>query len=323
MPTNDNQDKKCKQYAIDFIRKGRYFSPKVSTLIVLNILALASKVSAVHNWNETSSNYSLRHTLSNGVLNQSQSIGHFNSSYLESDSDQLFHLFSDVNTYGRNKAEDILNEQQKALIDEPLEGFKVLNYDELNKLINEVITSTQTTPLISIPTYSKVHLSSHMDATSTFYFDTSSSTRISEVSNVQEFDSFSSYYNQTSGSNTNSISSVKETNTESKKTKVEIFTPTKTVDTPHWLLDSVITSSFASKTSMDIKTTKVKNKPIFLKAKKFSNKNNLPGTNSTRDSNNRSIGLTDIFESKGSILNKAINMVAILTFTYLVSTIYT
>ncbi|CAI8495850.1 unnamed protein product [Hanseniaspora opuntiae] len=317
MSTNDNQDKKHKQYAMNFIKKGRYFSPKISTLIVLNILALVNKVSAIHNWNETSSNSSLGQLLHKGVSNQSEFTKSFNSSYQEFDSSPLFHLFSDVNTYGRNKAEDMISEEQEALVNEPLEGFKVLNYDELNRLIDEVISTTsETTSVVSIPTLTTEPATSHMNATSTFFYEPSSNTKTSEVSSVQDFSTITSFYNETSDSTTSFISSMEKSST--KKSKLETFTPTKTVDTPHWLLDSVATSDVVSKTTMASQRIPIKNKPVFLRAKKFSNKNMMPDTNSTSEPNSRSIGLNDIFESKGSILNKAISMVAIFTLSYLI-----
>lgn len=322
MSTYDSQDKKHKQYAIDFIKKGRYFSPKISTLIVLNILALASKVSAIHNWNETSSNSTVREILHKGVANQSEFSKSFNGSHQELVDSPLFHLFSDVNAYGRNKAEDILSEQQEALINEPLEGFKVLNYDELNRLIDEVIfTTTQTHAVVSIPTITNDHMTSHLNATSTYFNDPSSSSITSKVSKVQDFSTISSFYNQISDSTTRFTSSIDKTSTETIKSKLQVYTPTKTIDTPHWLLDSEAAYS-GSKTTIGSQTIVVKNKPVFLRAKKLSNKNMLTDTNSTNERNSRNIGLNDIFESKGSMLKKAASMVAILTLSYLISTIY-
>lgn len=323
MSTNDNQDKKHKHYAMNLIKKGRYFNPKMSILIVLNILALASKVSAVHSWNETNSNSSLRQALHEGVSNQSKLTKSFNSSYQELDSSSLFHLFSDVNTYGRNHVEDILPEQQEALINEPLEGFKVLNYDELNKLIDELMsTATQATSSVSNLTFTTEHLTSYMNATSTFFHEPSSTAKTSEVSNNPDFSSSSSFYSQKNDSATSFILSMNKTSTETKKSKFEVITPTKTVDTPHWLLDSVATSSVVSKTTMVSQRVLLKNKPVFLKAKKLSNNDKMTDTNSTGESNSGSMGMNDIFESKGSMLNKAINMVAMLTLSYLISAFY-
>ena len=325
MKSTDSDDKKIHYTNTDFVRKCRHFSPKMSTLIVLNILALARKVAAVHNWNDSTYNTSLSSYVNGSIINPVRYNISFKDTFQEVAFNQLSELFQGVNAYGRNHVGKILEEEQDALSNEPLEGFKVLNYDELNKLIDGIVTiSSSQTPLITTAITTFEAITTNVNSTSTTFYHSILGTTATGIASIYDPNTSIAYFTTTELPTLTRSTIADSTPSSSKQSRLSAFKPAKTVDTPPWLLDSsssiatFATTSSAAKSTLTTKTGIFKNKPVFLRAKKFSNKNKAENTNTTIDANNRSVvGLNDIFENKGSVIKNTFRMVFVLSISYL------